>query len=256
MRVSFLQKILCLPIRLFFSRLSVGGRTDLLELITRYSLQGLEIQDRLRILLGLDSRLYEMQGPAAKQYGGGVHTKHKHMRYYEFFTSNLQPGMKVLDIGSGNGLLDLKLAENVDGLEGVGLEMDPDNVAQARSSHSHPKIKYIQGDANQFEPDESFDVVILSNVLEHFPKRVELLKRLIQNTKAPVFLIRVPSFERDWRVPLKEELGIEYRLDPTHFVEYTIAQFNSEMMAAGLAVDSLSTQWGEIWSVLKVKRIL
>ena len=134
--------------------------------------------------------------------------------------------------------------------------MDPDNVAQARSSHSHPKIKYIQGDANQFEPDESFDVVILSNVLEHFPKRVELLKRLIQNTKAPVFLIRVPSFERDWRVPLKEELGIEYRLDPTHFVESTIAQFNSEMMAAGLAVDSLSTQWGEIWSVLKVKRIL
>lgn len=206
----------------------------------------------MRVLLGLDSRLYEMQGPAAKEYGGGVHTKHKHMKYYEFFTRNLQPGMKVIDIGSGNGLLDMRLVENIDGLEVVGLEINPDNVAQARNLHSHPRIKFIQGDVNEFEPEGSFDVVILSNVLEHFPNRVELLKRLIEKTEAHTFLIRVPSFERDWRVPLKRELGIEHRLDPTHFVEYTSAQFEAEVSEANLIIDSLSTQWGEIWSVLKV----
>ncbi len=253
MRVSMQWKLLCLPVRLLLSRLPAVRRTDLLELLVRYSLPGLDKPDRLRVLLGLDSRLYEMQGPAAKQYGGGVHTKHKHLKYYEFFISNLQPGQKVLDIGSGNGLLDLKLAENVDGLEVTGLEMDQDNVDQARSQHSHPRVKSVQGDANEFDPGESFDVVILSNVLEHFPNRVELLKRLIEKTNAHTFLIRVPSFERDWRVPLKQELGIEHRLDPTHFVEYTSVQFKSEISEAGLTIESLSMQWGEIWSVLKAK---
>jgi hypothetical protein len=58
-------------------------------------------------------------------------------------------------------------------------------------------------------------------------------------------LLRVPSFERDWRVPLKQELGIDYRLDPTHFTEYTLESFAQEVGSAGLRVVHQECRWGE-----------
>ena len=61
-------------------------------------------------------------------------------------------------------------------------------------------------------------------------------------------LIRVPLFERDWRVPLKQELGVEWRLDPTHEIEYTIESFAEEIAEAGLTVSLQEIRWGEIWA--------
>jgi hypothetical protein len=61
-------------------------------------------------------------------------------------------------------------------------------------------------------------------------------------------LLRVPVFERDWRVPLKEELGLDYRLDPTHCTEYTLESFSKEMNDARFAVTHQEVRWGEIWA--------
>ena len=91
----------------------------------------------------------------------------------------------------------------------------------------------------------------MSNVLEHIEHRVSFLKDLISNTKASTFLIRVPSFDRDWRVPLKKELGIEWRLDVTHEIEYTVDIFLSELSSSGMEAIHLESKWGEIWSVCK-----
>ena len=61
-------------------------------------------------------------------------------------------------------------------------------------------------------------------------------------------LLRVPIFERDWRVPLKEELGVDYRLDQTHFIEYRQDEFWKEIKEAGFEVDHFVVKWGEIWA--------
>jgi hypothetical protein len=107
----------------------------------------------------------------------------------------------------------------------------------------------VTGDATQENIEDNFDVVVLSNVLEHIGDRVSFLKNLIANTKASTFLIRVPSFDRDWRVPLKKELGIEWRLDVTHEIEYTVDIFLSELNCSGIQAVHLESKWGEIWSV-------
>lgn len=57
-------------------------------------------------------------------------------------------------------------------------------------------------------------------------------------------------FERDWRVPFKQELGIEWRLDHTHETEYTLESFQEEADMAGLKIAHLEVRWGEIWSEL------
>ena len=63
-----------------------------------------------------------------------------------------------------------------------------------------------------------------------------------------MLLIRVPLFERDWRIPLRRELGVEYRLDPTHETEYTLESFAAEMHEAGLRVTHQEVRWGEVWA--------
>jgi len=61
----------------------------------------------------------------------------------------------------------------------------------------------------------------------------------------------VPLFERDWRVPLKKELGIDYRLDSTHCIEYTQEEYFEELHQAGLKTTNTEFRWGEIWSVVE-----
>jgi SAM-dependent methyltransferase len=153
---------------------------------------------------------------------------------------------KVLDVGCGIGAVAYDIAEKR-GAQVVGIDLNAVSIAEARARHSHPKVEYIVGDVLQDLPEGKFDVVILSNVLEHLPERPVFLRRVRKLTQTSRFLIRVPLFERNWRVPLKKELGVEYRLDPTHEIEYTQESFAAEQTAAGLSIVHQEIRWGEIW---------
>jgi hypothetical protein len=85
-------------------------------------------------------------------------------------------------------------------------------------------------------------------VLEHIDKRVEFLTSL--KKLAPKILVRVPMLNRSWIDIYKKELGLEYRLDLTHFIEYTLEGFKEELNRAGLRISDYSIQFGEIWAVV------
>ncbi len=203
--------------------------------------------EALRFLFRLDAALYRLQGQKAIEYDGGIHTKHRHMRYHDFFAGRIHAGEWVLDIGCGMGAVAYNIAEKA-GAYVVGIDLNPDNVAQARQCYAHPQVEYRVGDALEELPNGPFDVVILSNVLEHLPERPAFLCRVQEVARPSRFLIRVPLFERDWRVPLKRELGVEWRLDASHRAEYTLESFAEEMAAAGLKVTHQEVRWGEIWA--------
>ena len=95
-------------------------------------------------------------------------------------------------------------------------------------------------------PDGEVDVVVVAGVLEHETHRSEFLSKLASLPGAPRLLVRVPFFERDWRVPLQRELGLEWRLDSTHQTEYTLESFAEEVADAGLSVAHVETRWGVI----------
>ena len=100
-------------------------------------------------------------------------------------------------------------------------------------------------------PAGPWDVVVLSNVLEHISERVGFLSALIEKTNAARFLIRVPLFERDWKLPMRREVGANYYSDPDHKIEPMLAEFRAETSRAGLEIDELLTPWGEIWASLR-----
>lgn len=199
------------------------------------------------MLFRIDAALYAAQGVTAVAYGGGTHTKHRHTRYHDFFTDRIGADERVLDVGCGIGALAHSIA-SVSGASVVGIDIEPSKIEQARVDYRHPNVEYVVGDATERVPGGPFDVVVVSNVLEHLTDRPRFLRTVMDNVGSNRALIRVPLFERDWRVPLKRELGVEWRLDPTHEIEYTPTSFNAEVEEAGLEIADEQLRWGEIWA--------
>ncbi len=204
----------------------------------------------LRFLFRLDTGLYYLEGQMAIAYGNGVHTKHRHMRYHDFFVSQIKATDRVLDVGCGIGTVAYDVADRT-GATVVGIDFNPKSITIAQERFAHPRVQYVVGNVLTAVPNGRFSVVMLSNVLEHLPERPSFLRQLCQTVNPERLLIRVPLFERDWRVPLKHELGVEWRLDPTHETEYTTESFAQEMSEANLEITYQEFRWGEIWAEVK-----
>ena len=77
--------------------------------------------------------------------------------------------------------------------------------------------------------------------------RVELLRNLRERAGARRLLIRVPALERDWTVPLREEVGLPHFSYPEHKLEYDPQLLRDELAEAGWEMGEPRLNWGEIW---------
>lgn len=238
--------------RLFVRFITMGSAIKLIILIQKFC-SAADPKQSLTFLLNLEKQLYSFTGSESCRYNNGIHTKHKHTGYHNFFIKNIKPGQTVLDIGCGNGTLAYDIAKNVTDIKIYGIDLSTGNIEYAKKHYSHNNLEFVAGDALKDLPDQQFDCIILSNVLEHIENRVDFLQGIISKISPNRVLIRVPLYERDWRVPLMEELGIDYRLDSTHFIEYVYEDFEKELDSAGLMIDSSEFRWGEVWSVCSIK---
>ncbi len=202
----------------------------------------------LKIILNTHSFSYRLAGSLAQKIEkDGLHPKHRLMNYHKFFVDNVSENNAVLDIGCGNGALTYDVAKKAKKV--VGIDLNERNISYAKRKFSGTNIEYVCGDALTDLPNDEFDAILLSNVLEHIEKRVEFLSSIKE--KAPRFLIRVPMLNRSWIDLYKKELGLEYRLDKTHFIEYTFEGFKEELDKVGLALLNYSIQFGEIWAIAR-----
>ncbi len=199
----------------------------------------------LKLALRLHTFLYKVISVLSIKSEGGTHPKHRLMQYHRFFADNIQSTDRVLDIGCGNGELAFDISKKA--AQVTGIDIDPAKIAVATKLYVGPNIKYSVADATKDLGSETFDVIVLSNVLEHIEHRVEFLQSI--RSVAKKFLIRVPMFDRDWIPLYKKELGLEWRLDLTHYTEFTKEQFYKELGDAGFTIEYFSVQFGEIWAV-------
>ena len=152
----------------------------------------------------------------------------------------LQPGAKVLDIGSGFG--SCVLAARNAGLDAVGVEIAPFEVEFARKrlqqlrSQDDPNEVYLCGDARKLDlAPESLDAVTFWNVIEHIENWGSVMDAAARYLKPGglVFII-CPNYmawrdEAHYHVPWKpapllpREKAIEYLRslgrDPDFFAE-------------------------------------
>ena len=201
---------------------------------------------KLKILIKLHNNLYKRINFLSRKLNNDIHPKHRIMGYHQFFLDNIDENSRILDIGCSIGNVTYHIAEKAQLV--VGIDRDEQAIHRANKIYKRDNIRYIIGDATKFEFNESFDYIILSNVLEHIKDRINFLNKI--KNLAKYFLIRVPMIDRSWLVLYKKELGYEYRLDPTHYIEYTLESFQEELESAGFKIGSYSIQFGEIWAKL------
>ena len=106
-----------------------------------------------------------------------------------------RPALKILEVGCGTG-------GNIDMLRGYGdlsvMELDPYAIKIAENRHD---IKVVNGslpDNHPFNP-ESFDLIVLFDVLEHIEADVEALQELKGLLKpGGRILLTVPAYQSLW----------------------------------------------------------
>lgn len=239
-----LADVLAVIWRLFPARLRLDMLTGMLVIESR----GADAGASLRRLLGVRDRLDWILNERAMVYGGGEHPKHRLMPYHNFFIERIGEAESVLDVGCGYGAVARSIARARPGCRVVGIDSDAGRLSQARVAANPPNLEFVAGDATIAVPDGCWNVVVLSNVLEHIDDRVAFLRALQTTTGAHRLLLRVPLFERDWQMALRRELGVDFRSDPDHRIEHTLAEFDDELGRAGLHAFERLTLWGEIWA--------
>jgi methionine biosynthesis protein MetW len=107
----------------------------------------------------------------------------------------IAPRAKVLDVGSGDGLL-LELLQNDKQVDGRGVELSQRGVNECVSRG----LSVIQGDADRdlvFYPDKGFDFVILSQTLQATRNPKLVLDELLRIGERAI--VSFPNFGH-WRV--------------------------------------------------------
>lgn len=220
--------------------------------MARYIFKIYLLKYAIRLVLNLHSLTYKIAASLSIRMEG-VHPKHRLLNYKEWFIDRLSSDDIVLDVGSNTGSMPRLFAKKV--LHVYAMEIDANLVAKALS-YDHPaNIDFIHADATIFDYSklQPTSVITLSNVLEHIDDRARFLNSLVnrvnwQSDKERRILIRVPMVDRDWITLYKREQGVEWRLDPTHFTEYTRVQFEDELNSADIRCRGLDVRFGEIYA--------
>lgn len=200
----------------------------------------------LKSLFAAQDRLDMAIGAAALRYENGLHPKHRLTDYHRFFVDRIADHERVVDVGCGIGAVADTIARSR-AVDVVGIDDDPRVIELARQRYQHPRLTFKCGDARRELPAGSFDVVVLSNVLEHLEHRRAFLQTLVARIAPKRVLIRLPLFERAWTVPMRKELNVRWMSDDTHFDEKTQEGWVREIEEAGLTVVHREIRWGEIW---------
>lgn len=152
------------------------------------------------------------------------HLLHKDLAFSPFFSKvrefiDLQDGAKILDVGCGLGYFLNWISK--DGVRGVGVDVDFDVLKKARNLY--PRLVFYNESATSLHfDDESFDRIVLLNVIEHIePKMHKVVLKEIRRVLADGGVFIISTVNKD---SVFKRLFIN---DPTHVKEYGYGEFLS-----------------------------
>lgn len=104
---------------------------------------------------------------------------------------------RVLDFGSGNGVLSYWMHCNGFGNDIVGVDVSDTGIANARKAFARLGLNYEHVDLlDTLNTQDTFDVVVSSHVLEHVPEPEKTLKKLLPLSEW--FVLEVPLEQCLW----------------------------------------------------------
>lgn len=121
--------------------------------------------------------------------------RYYHRRIAEVFQHLVPPGLRVLEIGCGQGDLLASLRPSL----GVGVDFSPEMLRRARARH--PELTFVEQDAHALDVEGPFDAVILSDLVNDLWDVQGVLERVRAVCK-PSTRVYVNTYSRLWEQPL------------------------------------------------------
>ncbi len=118
-----------------------------------------------------------------------------HQRLAQVYQFLVPPGLKVLEVGCGTGDLLAALEPNL----GVGVELSEKMASLA--AQRHPELHFIVADAHRLCLEESFDAIILSDLVNDIWDVQSLLQEITSLTDSSTRVI-LNTYSRLWEMPL------------------------------------------------------
>lgn len=112
------------------------------------------------------------------------------LRHYRQVVKLIPPKSRVLDLGCGNGAL-LGILSQLQQCEGNGVEIDVEQVIQAIANGNDVLLEDLD-DGLSMIPDNTYDVVILSETLQTIRRPRELMRQILRVAREAV--ISFPNF--------------------------------------------------------------
>src|SRR5690349_12883073 len=139
-------------------------------------------------------------------------------RYYQkllrnFFAFLVPPEVRVLELGSGTG----DLLAGVKPSRGVGIDFSAPLVDEAKQRHPH--LEFQIADAAEFQSDEKFDYIILSDLINDLPDVQKVFEQLQRNSFQHTRLV-LNFYNTLWRpiLTLAEKMGLKSRTLPQNWL--------------------------------------
>ncbi len=177
-------------------------------------------------------------------YGGDFHNNAKALRE-ETLKTWIPEGGRVIDIGCGIGRwceIASKYAGSV-----VGIDFDSNLIEEAKRNSQAGNVEYIVGDVTRDLGGRTFDLAMLTHVLEHIDDPDIILNQLRDITET--ILVEVPDFEHDPLNWLRLKQRCPFYSDGDHVREYTGAMVKDQLTRSGWHLLDLQKLGGAILAV-------
>jgi len=106
--------------------------------------------------------------------------KNTYAKSIKLLKEELHSNSKVLEIGTGTGLIALAIAEHVKEITAIDYSPEMIHIAKEKQQQStHNNIDFKVSNANKIDfPDNTFDIIIASNVFHLLPNANEVLREI------------------------------------------------------------------------------
>lgn len=148
-----------------------------------------------------------------------------HQRLTEIYKSLVLPGRRVIEFGCGEG--DLLAA--LEPAAGVGVDFSEEMIRSAKQKH--PELEFVLSDAHEFQSNEAFDVIVLSDLVNDLWDVQRVFERLRAISDYHTRVI-INCYSRLWELPLGATQLFGLAKPTLHQNWLTVEDINSLLLLA------------------------
>lgn len=157
------------------------------------------------------------------------------IRKIVIFDSNNRSPIKLIDVGCGDGYLLKEIAGKFSQIDLFGLDLSENRVETAKKFVPMAILKTGNAQDIPFR-DETFDIVVCSEVIEHCRDDIEVLAELYRISKINSFLILTAPNLYTLESISKVLIGRRIAAPSYHLREYSYNQLIRKITAAGFEI--------------------